>query len=118
MPATSTRRSSRAARCPSTSSSDRSANGSPRSGEAGMEGPCPAIEVQGLSRRFYLNSALVKVDFAVGRGEVCGLIGSNGAGKTTLLRILATLLLPTSGRALVAGFDVRNEAAQVRKRIG
>jgi ABC-2 type transport system ATP-binding protein len=83
-----------------------------------MEGPGPAIEVQGLSRRFYLASALVKVDFAVGRGEVCGLIGSNGAGKTTLLRILATLLLPTSGLARVAGFDVRNEAPQVRKRIG
>src|SRR6185369_1945202 len=83
-----------------------------------MEEGRPAIEVHGLTRRFYLANVLAKVDFTVGRGQVCGLIGANGAGKTTLLRILATLLLPTAGRAQVAGFDVRTGAVEVRKRIG
>lgn len=62
--------------------------------------------------------ALRGVSFQVAPGEAVALVGANGAGKSTLLRILATLLLPARGRALVAGFDVEREPARVRPRIG
>ncbi len=62
--------------------------------------------------------ALAGVSFGVASGEAVALIGTNGAGKSTLLRILATLLLPTRGRAAVAGFDVAREPARVRLRLG
>lgn len=62
--------------------------------------------------------ALSGVSFEVGEGKVLALVGENGAGKSTLLRILSTLLVPTTGRAVVAGFDVEREAASVRRRIG
>jgi len=54
------------------------------------------------------------IDLDVGRGEIFGLLGPNGAGKTTAMRILCTLLLPTGGTAMVAGFDVATEAADIR----
>ena len=62
--------------------------------------------------------ALAGVSFSVAPGEVLALIGANGAGKSTLLRILATLFLPTRGRAEVAGFDVTREPARVRRQLG
>jgi ABC-2 type transport system ATP-binding protein len=62
--------------------------------------------------------ALDGVSFAVESGEAMALVGTNGAGKSTLLRILATLILPTSGRAQLAGFDVELEPARVRARLG
>lgn len=62
--------------------------------------------------------ALGGVSFQVGQGKVLALVGANGAGKSTLLRVLSTLLMPTEGRALVAGFDVERQAAQVRRHIG
>ncbi len=58
------------------------------------------------------------VDLIVERGEVYGFLGPNGAGKSTMVRMLATLLRPTGGRALVAGRDVVTEAAAVRRSIG
>lgn len=81
------------------------------------------IEVTGLTKRFAdlkLGSvaALDAVSFEVRPGEIYGLLGPNGAGKTTCLRILSTVLRPTSGRAIVAGFDVEQNPAQVRSRIG
>ncbi len=76
------------------------------------------IEVCSLSKEFPAICALRDVNFTVEQGTVCGLIGPNGAGKTTLLRILATLIIPTSGTARVAGFEVPREAAEIRKRIG
>jgi ABC-2 type transport system ATP-binding protein len=62
--------------------------------------------------------ALSDVSFAVELGEVLALVGENGAGKSTLLRILSTLLVPTSGSARVAGFDVERDAANIRRSIG
>ncbi len=58
------------------------------------------------------------VDLQVGTGEIFGFLGPNGAGKTTTLRMLATLLQPTSGEAIVAGADLRREPGAVRERIG
>jgi ABC-2 type transport system ATP-binding protein len=58
------------------------------------------------------------IDLEVAPGEVYGFLGPNGAGKTTTVRMLVTLLLPTGGRASVAGYDVATQPAQVRKRIG
>jgi len=57
------------------------------------------------------------VDLKIERGELFGLLGPNGAGKTTLLKILSTLLLPTKGKAFVAGYDVAKDFYEVRKRI-
>lgn len=63
-------------------------------------------------------SALSGVSFSVAAGKATALIGANGAGKSTLLRVLATLLVPTAGRARVAGFDVEREGPEVRRQIG
>lgn len=81
------------------------------------------IKVTDLTKRFAdlkLGSvaALNAVSFEVQPGEIYGLLGPNGAGKTTCLRILSTVLRPTSGQAIVAGYDVEKSPAQVRSRIG
>jgi ABC-2 type transport system ATP-binding protein len=78
----------------------------------------PAVLVNGLVVRFDDLEAVGGVSFAVSPGEVFGLLGPNGAGKTTTIRVLTTLLAPTGGRALVAGYDVRSEGLQVRASIG
>jgi sodium transport system ATP-binding protein len=62
--------------------------------------------------------ALDGLSFQAGRGEIYGLLGPNGAGKTTALRILSTVLAPTSGTALVNGYDVVTQPALVRHHIG
>ncbi|MGH9701791.1 MAG: ABC transporter ATP-binding protein [Candidatus Acidiferrales bacterium] len=62
--------------------------------------------------------ALAGLSFRLEPGEVMALIGANGAGKSTLLRILATLIIPTRGRAAVAGFDVERQEARAREQIG
>ncbi len=77
-----------------------------------------AITVTGLSRRFGKHEALDGVSLSVRSGEIYGFLGPNGAGKSTLVRILCTLLAPTGGQAVVAGFDVRHQAARIRPRIG
>jgi len=81
------------------------------------------VVVEGLGKVFHDRSrgpvhAVRGVSFAARAGEVFGLLGPNGAGKTTTLRMLATILAPTSGRATVAGRDIRAEAAAVRASIG
>jgi ABC-2 type transport system ATP-binding protein len=78
----------------------------------------PTILCEGLGKNFGETPALDGLDLAVREGVVHGLLGPNGAGKTTAVRVLATLLRPDSGRAVVAGFDVAGQAAQVRARIG
>ncbi|MDH3364669.1 MAG: ABC transporter ATP-binding protein [Thermoplasmata archaeon] len=85
----------------------------------------PAVETQSLTRVFRpkrkkegsIVTALDSVDLRINKGELFGVLGPNGAGKTTLLKILSTLLLPTSGKAYVAGFDVEKDLLDVRKRI-
>jgi ABC-2 type transport system ATP-binding protein len=78
-----------------------------------------AVEAERLERHFKGGIRAVDgVDLAIGRGEVYGFLGPNGAGKSTTVRMLATLLRPTGGRALVAGRDVVSEAAAVRRSIG
>jgi ABC-2 type transport system ATP-binding protein len=62
--------------------------------------------------------AVAGIDLVVGPGEIYGLVGPNGAGKTTTMRMLATLLAPTAGEALVCGIDVMADPTEVRRRIG
>ncbi len=77
-----------------------------------------AISTCALTRRFGDLVAVNAVSLSVSRGEIFGLIGSNGAGKSTLIKMLTTLLPPSSGSARVAGFDIVEEAAEVRSHIG
>jgi ABC-2 type transport system ATP-binding protein len=77
-----------------------------------------AIEVEGLTKRFGDVVALDGIDFSVPARSVFGLLGPNGAGKTTAIRILATVLEPDDGRAVVLGHDVADEPDAVRRRIG
>ena len=77
-----------------------------------------AIEAQDLTKRFDDFTAVDAISFDVREGEIFGLLGPNGAGKSTLIRMLTTLLKPTSGHALVGGFDVATQADPVRRAIG
>jgi oleandomycin transport system ATP-binding protein len=77
-----------------------------------------AIQADGLAKSFGATRALDGVDLTVPAGAVLGLLGPNGSGKTTTVRILATLLAASSGRASVAGYDVVEQAAEVRTVIG
>ena len=78
----------------------------------------PAIEATEIRKCFGTFCAVDRLSFTVDEGEIFGLLGPNGAGKSTLIRMLTTLLPPTSGVALVNGFDVRNAANKVRRTIG
>jgi ABC-2 type transport system ATP-binding protein len=88
-----------------------------------------AIEVSHLRRIFTSHIGVIKrstkqviavddVSFEIQEGELFGLLGPNGAGKTTTVKMLTTLLIPTAGSASVKGFDVVDQAEEVRKRIG
>jgi ABC-2 type transport system ATP-binding protein len=77
-----------------------------------------ALSVSGLTKRYGEVEAVRGIDFEVGEGEVFGFLGPNGAGKTTTIKILCTLAHATSGRAEVAGHDVRAERTEVRRSIG
>jgi ABC-2 type transport system ATP-binding protein len=77
-----------------------------------------AVQVIGLTRRFGAFVAVDSVSFTVYRGEVFGLIGANGAGKSTIIRMLTTLLPPSAGSGMVAGYDFVRQTAQVRRHIG
>ena len=76
------------------------------------------IEVQNLTHRYGERVALSEISFDVKPGEIFGLLGPNGGGKSTLFRILSTMMVPTDGRAAVAGYDVVGEPAQVRRHVG
>lgn len=81
----------------------------------------PALEVEELSRTFRSHAerieALRGVTFEVGSGQLVGVLGLNGAGKTTLIKIISTLLLPTSGTARVAGYDVVTQTEAARRHL-
>ena len=78
----------------------------------------PAIQVRDIVKRFGEFTAVKGVSFDVQEGEVFGLLGPNGAGKSTLIRMMVTLVPPTSGTAIINGFDVRTQANDVRRAIG
>ncbi|MFD0114415.1 ATP-binding cassette domain-containing protein [Streptomyces sp. NPDC058320] len=77
-----------------------------------------AIIVEGVRKRYGDRWALDGLDLGVARGTVHGLLGPNGAGKTTAVRTMTTLLRADEGRVEVAGYDVRRQAGEVRRRIG
>ena len=77
-----------------------------------------AIVVNNVSKSYGRVQALCDVSFAVGKGEVFGLIGPDGAGKTSMFRILCSLLLPDVGTATVDGYDVVKQMREVRSRVG
>lgn len=76
------------------------------------------IKVQALTKTFKNISAVDNISFEVNNGEIVGLLGENGAGKTTTLRMLATMLRPTSGTALINNYDVNKDPENVRGEIG
>jgi ABC-2 type transport system ATP-binding protein len=76
------------------------------------------IEVQHLTKRYGRVTAVDDVSFRVERGEILGFLGPNGAGKTTTMRVLTGYLPPTSGRTVVAGFDVFDQPIEAKRRTG
>jgi len=77
-----------------------------------------AIMTEALHKRFGDLVAVERLDLAVRKGEIFGLLGANGSGKTTTIRMLTGLMPPTSGRAEVAGIDVVKDPEAVRRRLG
>ena len=87
-----------------------------------MTSPDQIITARGLTKQFTVKRARVDavtdLDLDVGAGELVAFLGPNGAGKSTSLRMLTTLLPPTRGTAIVAGYDIARDPAGVRRRIG
>lgn len=77
-----------------------------------------SIETEGLTKRFGSLTAVDRLSFKVKVGEIFGLLGPNGAGKTTTIRMLASLISPTEGYALINGHDVVKESLRVREIVG
>jgi ABC-2 type transport system ATP-binding protein len=77
-----------------------------------------AVEVENLVKTFGSFVAVDHIDFQVERGEVFGFLGPNGAGKSTTIRVLCGLLMPTSGKGKVAGFDIMEEPESIKQVIG
>jgi ABC-2 type transport system ATP-binding protein len=76
------------------------------------------ISVKDLTKQFGNFIAVDHITFDVNKGEIFGFLGANGAGKTTAMRMLCGLSFPTSGQAMVAGYDLSKDAEQIKKRIG
>ncbi|MDI6888728.1 MAG: ABC transporter ATP-binding protein [Methanocellales archaeon] len=76
------------------------------------------ISINGLSKVFGNNVALREINLKMKKSEFMALFGPNGAGKTTLIKIMSTLIAPTSGAVVIDGYDIREEAIEIRKRIG
>jgi len=77
-----------------------------------------AIETQGLTKSFGNHLALRGIDLEIEQGESVVVFGPNGAGKTTLIKVLATIMNPSSGRVLIDGLSLKNNAEEIRRRIG
>jgi ABC-2 type transport system ATP-binding protein len=76
------------------------------------------IQVEGLTKYYGERAAIRDLSFTIEKGEVIGFLGLNGAGKSTTLKVLGCVLLPTSGRVMIDGFDVTRDPHEIRKRIG
>ena len=76
------------------------------------------IDATNFTKKFGSFTAVDNITFNVEKGEIFGFLGANGAGKTTAMKMLTGLLIPTSGEAHVAGFDVWKQANQIKKNIG
>jgi len=76
------------------------------------------IVAQGLTKFYGDTCAIRDVSFEIQQGEIVGILGLNGSGKTTTLRILACLLLPSSGRVSIGGVDVTENPHHIRKQVG
>src|SRR5512143_1884856 len=76
------------------------------------------IKVEGLTKRYARNVAVDHLSFEVEKGQIVGFLGPNGAVKTTTMRMLTCFMPPTEGSAEVAGFDVRENPMEVKRRIG
>lgn len=77
-----------------------------------------AVEVEDLTRTFGDFVAVDRVSFTVRKGEIFGFLGPNGAGKSTTIKLLNGLLVPSSGRGAVGGYDIMTETEQIKKTIG
>jgi ABC-2 type transport system ATP-binding protein len=77
-----------------------------------------AVEARELTRRFGDFVAVDRVSFEVEEGEIFGFLGPNGAGKTTTIKMLAGLVLPSSGEGFIKGLDIMSETAAIQSRIG
>jgi ABC-2 type transport system ATP-binding protein len=77
-----------------------------------------AVDVRGISKRFGKTTVISGVDMKIARGEIRGFLGPNGSGKTTFIRILCGLLTPDSGEGICLGYNIRTEAAQIKRRVG
>lgn len=77
-----------------------------------------AVKIEALTKKFGDFVAVDGISLAVKRGEVFGFLGPNGAGKSTTIKMLCGLLLPTSGKGFVAGYDIMKESEEIKKTIG
>jgi heme exporter protein A len=83
-----------------------------------MSGPAAAVDVRDISKAFNRRTVLSGITFSLLPGDFLLILGPNGAGKTTLLRVLATLMAPTNGDASIAGFSLKEDPTEIRKRVG
>lgn len=77
-----------------------------------------SIEVDQLTKKFGHFTAVDHITFKVKKGEIFGFLGANGAGKTTAMKMMCGLLLPTSGTATIAGYDLKTDSKEIKKCIG
>src|ERR1700758_5400133 len=78
----------------------------------------PMIEVERLTKRFGIFTAVDHVSFTVGKGSIFGFLGPNGSGKTTMIRMLCGILEPTEGTAQIGGHDIRRDLEPIKEMIG
>ena len=76
------------------------------------------IKVENLTKYYGTTLAVDGLNFEINKGEIVGLLGPNGAGKTTTMNLLACYIPPTSGTAVISGFDIRENSIEIKKRIG